>query len=83
MASEWIIIGMILIILGWLVQLYYSASRKIFALSLKFVVIYVVGCIFLVVDGLKTGNTLVWIFNLITVIIAFLAGYFAKKARLK
>jgi hypothetical protein len=83
MASEWIIIGMILIFLGWLVQLYYSASRKIFALSLKFVVIYVVGCIFLVVDGLKTGNTLVWIFNLITVIIAFLAGYFAKKARLK
>jgi hypothetical protein len=83
MASEWIIIGMILIILGWLVQLYYSASRKIFALSLKFVVIYVVGCIFLVVDGLKTGNTLVWIFNLITVIIAFLAGYFAKKSRLK
>jgi hypothetical protein len=83
MASEWIIIGMILIILGWLVQLYYSAGRKIFALSLKFVVIYVVGCIFLVIDGLKTGSTLVWIFNLITVIIAFLAGYFAKKARLK
>jgi len=81
MPSGLMIIGLVLIILSWLVQLYYSAVRKIFALSLKFVVIYVVGCILLVIDGLQTGNTLIWVLNLLAAVIAFIAAYFAKKAR--
>jgi lipid-A-disaccharide synthase-like uncharacterized protein len=74
-------IGLVLIILSWLVQLYYSAAKKIFALSLKFVAIYVLGSIFIVIEAFQTGNTLIWISSLVTAIIAFLAGYFAKKAR--
>jgi len=81
MPSGLMIIGLVLILLGWLVQLYYSAVRKILALSLKFVMIYVVGCILLVIDGLQTGNTLIWILNLVIAVIALVAGFFAKKAR--
>lgn len=81
MASGLVIMGLILVILGWLVQLYYSAVRKIFALSLKFVMIYVAGCILLVIDGLQTGNALIWVLNLLAAVIAFIAAYFAKKAR--
>lgn len=74
-------LGLLVIILGWLVQLYYSATKKVFVLSLRFVVIYVVGCILLVIDALQTGNTRIFILNLVTAIAALLAGYFAKKAR--
>jgi len=74
-------LGLLLIILSWLVQLYISAARKIFALSLKFVVIYAAGCILLVIDGFQTGNTLALILNLAVTILALLAGYFSKKAR--
>lgn len=81
MASKLWIIGLVLIFLSWLIQLYYSAARKIFALSLKFVIIYVVGCILLVIDAFKTGNTLIWILNLVIAVFAFIAGYFAKRAR--
>jgi uncharacterized membrane protein len=81
MPSGFVVMGLILILLGWLVQFYYSGIRKIFALSLKFVVIYFVGCILLVIDGLQTGNTLTGILNLVIAIIAFFAGNFAKKAR--
>ena len=81
MVSGLMVIGLILILLGWLVQLYYSARRKIFALSLKFVVIYVVGCILLVIDALRSGNTMIWIFNLVTAFFALVAGASAKKAR--
>lgn len=81
MASGPMVIGLILILLGWLVQFYYSASKKIFALSLKFVGIYVVGCILLVIDALRSGNTIIWIFNLMTAFFALVAGVYAKKAR--
>jgi lipid-A-disaccharide synthase-like uncharacterized protein len=81
MTSGLVIVGLILIILGWLVQLYYSVGRKIFALSLKFVVIYVVGCLLLVIDALQKGDTLILILNLVALILAFFAGYFAKKSR--
>lgn len=76
-----VLVGLILIILGWLVQLYYSGFRKIFALSLKFVAIYVVGCVLLVIDAFQTGSTLILILNLVTAVLALGAGYFAKKAR--
>ena len=56
--------------------------EKIFALSMKFVVIYVVGCLFLVIDALRTGNFAVWILNLAPAVLEFLAGYYSKKARL-
>jgi len=81
MVNGWMIIGLLLIILGWMVQLYYSRARKIFALSMKFVVIYVVGCLLLVIDAIRTGNLLIWILNLAAAVLAFLAGYYAKKAR--
>jgi hypothetical protein len=81
MASGLAVIGLILILLGWLVQFYYSARRKLFALSLKFVGIYVVGCILLVIDGLQSGNTMIWILNLVAAFFAFVAGVSAKKAR--
>ena len=74
-------LGLLLIILGWLVQLYISVARKIFALSLKFVVMYAVGCILLVIDAFQKGNTLALILNLAITILALLAGYFSKKAR--
>lgn len=75
------IVGLFLIILGWLVQFYYSLGRKVFALSLKFVGIYVVGCILLVIDALQRGDALIWVLNLVIAAIAFCAGVFAKKAR--
>lgn len=74
-------LGLLLIILSWLVQLYISAARKIFALSLKFVVIYAVGYILLVIDAIQTSNTMVLILNLAILIVALLAGFFSKKAR--
>ena len=74
-------LGLLLIILSWLVQLYISAARKIFALSLKFVVIYAVGYILLVIDAFQTGNTMVLILNLAIIIVALIAGFFSKKAR--
>jgi len=81
MANGLVIIGLVLITLGWAVQLYYSRVRKVFALSMKFVVIYVVGCLLLVMDGLRTGNSVIWILNLASAVLASLAGYYAKKAR--
>ncbi len=81
MTSGAVIIGLLLIILGWVVQLYYSRARKIFALSMKFVVIYVVGCLLLVIDALQTGNLLICILNLAAAVFASFAGYYAKKAR--
>ncbi len=81
MAHGAFMLGMILIIAGWIVQLYYSAVRKIFALSLKFVAFYTLGCILLIIDAWNTANCWVWIFNLLTAVVASLAGYFAKKAR--
>ncbi len=81
MTSELVIIGLILIILGWLIQLYYSAFKKVFALSLKFVFIYAVGCLLLVIDAWRTGDTLIWILNLAAAIVAMIAGFFAKKTR--
>jgi len=81
MVNELVIIGWLLIILGWVVQLYYSRARKIFALSMKFVVIYAFGCLFFVIDAIRTGNLLIWILNLAAAVLAFLAGYYAKKAR--
>lgn len=81
MTNGLVVVSLVLIILGWLVQLYYSAGKKIFALSLKFVALYVVGCILLAIDAFQTGRTTIWIFVLITATVAILAGYFAKKAR--
>ncbi len=74
-------IGLLVIILGWLVQLYYSATKKVFVLSIRLVVIYAVGCIFLVIDALQTGNNRIFVLYLLTAIVALLAGFFAKKAR--
>ena len=81
MGSALLIVGLILIILGWLVQFYYSVGRKLFALSLKFVILYGVGCILLVIDALQKGNTLIGILILVGATIAFVSGVFAKKAR--
>lgn len=81
MANGLVTLGMILIIVGWVVQLYYSAIRKIFALSLKFVAIYTLGCILLMIDAWNTAKHGVWILNLVAAVVALLAGYFAKKAR--
>jgi hypothetical protein len=81
MANGLVTAALILIILGWLIQLYHSASRKIFALSFKTVVLYVLGCILLVIDSLGKGSFSISILNLAAAVIAFFAGYFAKKAR--
>ena len=81
MENVLVTIGLVVIALGWLVQLYYSAARKVSVLALRFVVIYVVGCILLVIDAIQTGNTRIFILNLVTAILALLTGYFAKKAR--
>ena len=81
LGDEFVIIGLVLIILSWCVQVYYSGVKKIFALSLKFVVIYVVGCILLVIDASQRGQALLLILNLVAAVIALLAGFFAKKAR--
>ena len=59
MANGLVIIGLLLIILGWAVQLYYSQARKISALSMKFVAIYAVGCLLSVIDALRAGNLLI------------------------
>lgn len=81
MGSTLLIVGLILIILGWLVQFYYSVGRKLFALSLKFVVIYVVGCILLAIDSLQKGGILLGFLYLAGAVLAFVSGVFAKKAR--
>lgn len=75
------VLGFVLIILSWSLQLYYSAARKVYVLSLRFVAIYVIGCILLVIEAALTGETVVLIFYLMITILAFAAGYFAKKAR--
>lgn len=64
-----------------MIQLYYSLRKKIFALSLKFVALYVIGVIVLIIDALEAGEIVQLILNLIIGLIAILAGFFAKKAR--
>ncbi len=81
MGNGLLVAGLILIILGWLVQFYYPVSRNLFALSLKFVVIYAVGCILLAIDALQKGGGLTGILILIVAALALLSGIFAKKAR--
>jgi len=81
MGSTLLIVGLILIILGWLVQFYYSVGRKLFALSLKFVVIYVVGCILLAIDAFQKGGGLMGILILVGGALAIISGVFAKNAR--
>ena len=81
MGSTLLTAGLVLIILGWLVQFYYSVGRKLFALSLKFVVIYVVGCILLAIDALQKGGSLTGVLILVVAALAFVSGVFAKKAR--
>ena len=81
MGSGLVAVALVLIILGWLLQLYYSVSRKIFALSFKTVVIYGVGCILLAIDALGKESFSIMILNLGAAVIAFLAGYYAKRAR--
>ena len=83
MAGGWATAALILIVLGWVLQFYYSASRKIFALSFKTVVLYVIGCILLIIDALGKGSFSLTILNLGAAVFAFLAGYYAKKARPK
>jgi hypothetical protein len=56
-------------------------GKKIFALSFKFVAIYMIACLLLMNDGLQKGNIITWTLNLVTAIVALLAGIFAKKAR--
>jgi hypothetical protein len=74
-------VALILMIVGWLIQWYYSASKKIFALSFKTVVLYAIGCILLFIDSLGRGSFSIAILSLAAAVIAFLAGLAAKKAR--
>lgn len=81
MSGSLAIVGLIIIVLGWVVQLYISAVRRIFALSLKFVAMFLVGCIFLIIDGLQEGQILIAILYLACGLAACGAGYYAKRAR--
>lgn len=81
MRDSLFVIGSLFIIMGWMIQLYYSLRKKIFALSLKFVALYVIGVIVLIIDALEAGEIVQLILNLIIGLIAILAGFFAKKAR--
>ena len=81
MADGYAIAGLVMMILGWGVQVYISAVRRIFALSLKFVAIFVVGCLLLFIGSLRDGHILVAILYVMCGFAACLAGYHAKRAR--
>jgi hypothetical protein len=81
LSNDAVTIGMIFVILGWLVQLYYGAGKKIFALSLKFVLIYCIGNIVLGIAALKAGHPFIGALYVLTFIFACFAGYFSMKAR--
>jgi len=81
MDELWLMAGLVLIVVGWIMQLYYGAARKIYALSLKFVLFYTVGCVLLVIDGISRGDMVGGIAYGLTAVVAVLAGYFSKKAR--
>lgn len=62
------IIGLSLIILGWIVQLVLmKKANKVYAL---FVTLYALGVLFLVYDGFSSGLTSLAIANLISFIVA-------------
>ncbi len=68
-------IGMVLIILGWLIQLLTKEKN----MKVSFVLIYSLGVAFLAFDGLRSGVTTLGILNLISCITAFAVLFKIKK----
>jgi hypothetical protein len=60
-------IGMLLIILGWLIQ--FLSKDK--AIKIGFVLVYAIGVLFLVVDGFMKELTFLAILNLVSFLTAF------------
>jgi len=75
-----VITGLILIVVGWLVQLYrvFAGTKQI---SRGFLVLYVVGVLLLVIDGFRASiGASAWL-NLIALILAFLVLYRALEKK--
>lgn len=69
-----IITGLILIVVGWLVQLYrvFAGAKQI---SRGFLVLYIIGVLLLVIDAFREGlGASAWL-NLIALVISFLVLY--------
>ena len=73
--------GLILIVLGWAMQFYYSRFRYLSVLSFKFVILYVVGAALISWNSYQQGHFIVSIAYAITAVLALGAGYFARKFR--
>lgn len=66
-------IGLLLIIVAWVYQIYRSLARKDLQFNLVFLSLYIAGCIFLTVDGFMqsdlTGATLQLICAILPIIV--------------
>ena len=51
-------IGLILIVLGWLVQLIRTAAQKSRALSSPFLLLYAIGCILLFIGNYRANDVI-------------------------
>jgi uncharacterized protein with PQ loop repeat len=72
------LIGLSLIIIGWLIQFFYQLKNKK-GINPLFIIIYIIGVLVLVVDGYLSGLIELAVLNLISSIIAALVLIKLKK----
>ncbi|MBR9703965.1 hypothetical protein GOV12_01010 [Candidatus Pacearchaeota archaeon] len=60
-------IGLVLIMIAWLLQLYYAKKDRI---KKRFIILYVLGTAWIVIDSLIYDNVTVAIFNIIILALA-------------
>ncbi len=65
-------IGLILIVLGWLVQLIRTAAQKSRALSSPFLLLYAIGCILLFIGNYRANDVITGVLNTICAVIAII-----------
>jgi hypothetical protein len=66
------VIGMILILSGWIVQIYRISIKKKNDFSLNFLVLYGLGCAFLCIGNYLNKDMIMGMLNTLSVILAIL-----------
>lgn len=63
------LIGLAIIIVGWILQLYKNTIKKDWGLSMYFLVLYAIGCIFLSAGNFLLNDVITGILNMICIIL--------------
>ena len=71
------ILGLVLIIAGWLIQFYHMKKSK--EIRKEFVITYGIGVLMLVIDGFRNGILILALLNLVSLVVAALVLEKIKK----